>query len=391
MLVGTDMALLILENTAFSGERDILTAQRRQMEEELTALFSVYNSGCINAPCSGRIVAINEDISVEPLSSTDSSAAAQTPEMKSYAVYVSEVAGSLITVTYTDASDSLSKQINPENAMVFKFENGGYRPGTASEIKAGDSLVLGMYVEASGQESIDHIIIYPGAAQDGSGAQAGGVPGGTSGSSPGGMQAGSGGMGGGTMGGSGSYASPSSEGSQDTDTETEDPYELGKTILAYITPFDSAEITVNVDETDIGSYYIGQKLEVSFDALPARSFTGTVSKIDPNGINEDGGSTKYAITVQLERTADMLTGMNASVAAHIGTVEADVAIPLAAIYEKNGESFVYTYYDEANDLLTEPVHVTTGASDGETVQILSGLEKGQSYFYRFAESLKFEW
>ena len=97
------------------------------------------------------------------------------------------------------------------------------------------------------------------------------------------------------------------------------------------------------------------------------------------------------ITELLERNADMLTGMNASVAAHIGTVEADVAIPLAAIYEKNGESFVYTYYDEANDLLTEPVHVTTGASDGETVQILSGLEKGQSYFYRFAESLKFEW
>jgi len=232
--------------------------------------------------------------------------------------------------------------------------------------------------------AIDHIILYPTTVPGEAGAQHGSAHGGASGSSPGGMASSAGGMG--ASGGRGSAMSMSGA---ETQSDTEDTYELNKTILAYITPFDSAEISIYVDETDISSYHVGQKLEVSFDALRSQSYVGTVSKIDPNGINEDGGSTKYTLSVQVERSPDMLTGMNASTAALLETVEAEVAIPLAALCEENGECFVYTGYDEKNDVLTEPVYVTTGVSDGEKVQILSGLEKGQRYYYRYAESLKF--
>ena len=34
--------------------------------------------------------------------------------------------------------------------------------------------------------------------------------------------------------------------------------------------------------------------------------------------------------------------------------------------------------------------VETGASDGQTVEILSGLERGDEYYYRYADSVRYE-
>lgn len=95
------------------------------------------------------------------------------------------------------------------------------------------------------------------------------------------------------------------------------------------------------------------------------------------------------MTVELERSEQMLGGMNASVRIMVATQEDLVLLPAAAIFQEGKRSYVYTGYDKNRDELTDPVEVITGLSDGENVQILQGLEAGVECYYRYAEKLSY--
>jgi len=71
-------------------------------------------------------------------------------------------------------------------------------------------------------------------------------------------------------------------------------------------------------------------------------------------------------------------------------VETNVlTIPLAALNEDGNTVTVYTGYDAETDTLTAPVPVITGFSDGENVEIRSGLSAGDSYYYRYADAIAY--
>ena len=130
----------------------------------------------------------------------------------------------------------------------------------------------------------------------------------------------------------------------------------------------------------------GQQATVTLDAISGKRFEGEITSINPTGIN-DGGSTKYTVTLKLVRTEDMLGGMNASV--QITTKDTDdvLTVPAAALYEEGNQVFVYTDYDEKTDTLRSPVEVATGVSDGTNVEITEGLETGNVVYYRYADAL----
>lgn len=53
------------------------------------------------------------------------------------------------------------------------------------------------------------------------------------------------------------------------------------------------------------------------------------------------------------------------------------------------DRYVYTAYDEREDSLSGLVEVETGVSDGEVVEILSGLSLGDSFYYRYADTVTY--
>ena len=63
-----------------------------------------------------------------------------------------------------------------------------------------------------------------------------------------------------------------------------------------------------------------------------------------------------------------------------------LCVPVAALDKEGSQGVVYTGCDEDGGRLTDPVAVTTGVSDGEYVQLLSGLEKGQTVYYAWYEA-----
>lgn len=73
--------------------------------------------------------------------------------------------------------------------------------------------------------------------------------------------------------------------------------------------------------------------------------------------------------------------LDASASISLGTSGQVLCVPVAALGKEGGQDLVYTGCDEDSGNLTEPVAVTTGVSDGEYVQLFSGLEKGREVYY----------
>ena len=114
---------------------------------------------------------------------------------------------------------------------------------------------------------------------------------------------------------------------------------------------------------------------VTFDALSGSEFSGTVSHIDPSAVTSDG-VVNYKIKVLLaEKNPNIRSGMNAEISITVKNKENTLSIPKAAIYEKEGTSFVKIVTDPKRGKLKE-VAITKGElGDGNMVEIVSGLNK----------------
>ena len=164
-------------------------------------------------------------------------------------------------------------------------------------------------------------------------------------------------------------------------------YDLEMAQVATVTPQKEVTLEIAVDELDINALKLGMTAQVRVDALGGEKCTATITQIDSIGTN-NGGSSKYTVELTMDRTENMLAGMNATAVIALTTTENVVTIPVAALVENENETVVYTGYNENKELLENPVAVKLGVSDGETVQILEGLDAGQTYYYAYYDTLE---
>ena len=396
--VYSGQSLIYLSNTEYTGEYERLLSQRRELEEQMQALFSAYERGGVYAESSGRVTGLNEDI----ISSTGGSTGSGThlavrllsSPLRLSAADVQPAEGSSDGESPDSGNpdsgnpDEPSKPDQGDDNVTEKFgkvtavdEEAGtvtvqltddstltldateLEALGASQIKVGDILALG-YDESG---TLVSVTVYSSSSDQDDPSGGGEMPDGMDG----GMDAG--GMSGGT--------------STVTDTGTKD-YTMDETELCTLTDYDTAEISLTVDELDIAQLSLGQAVTVTLDALSGQSFEGEITEINPNGTNS-GGSTKYSVTVTLPRTEDMLTGMNASVRVQLAENDGLLLIPLAAVQEDADGIYVYTGCDKSSSEPTNPVTITTGLSDGENVEVLSGLSEGDTVYYLYADTLEY--
>ena len=182
-----------------------------------------------------------------------------------------------------------------------------------------------------------------------------------------------------TVHGKGTYVAP---------TPAYETYSRSETTLMKLSAQDRLCVEVPVDELDILSLMPGMEATVTLDAFKGETFRGVVEKISRRGENS-GGNTKFTVTVALDGQPRMLEGMNASVSVVTATHDAAITVPAVALQEISGKTYLYTGYSQKEDKLLNPVQVQTGVSDDQTVEILSGLEAGQVFYYRYAGSITY--
>jgi HlyD family secretion protein len=136
----------------------------------------------------------------------------------------------------------------------------------------------------------------------------------------------------------------------------------------------SFQITVGVDELDIGRLVVGQPAEVTLDAFPDRSFAGTVQRIDP-AATLDGGVVTYDVVVGLGQTdAPVRTDMTANVTISIQELADVLTIPtwVVRVDRLSGQ----TYVDRQTPEGLERADVVLGVRYQGLVQVRSGLDEG---------------
>ena len=149
-----------------------------------------------------------------------------------------------------------------------------------------------------------------------------------------------------------------------------------------ITPQKTMTLSINVDEQDISDIMEGMEATVTLDALPGQHFTGIVRQIMKTGTNA-GGSSKFDVEIELPYQSGMLPGMNAGVVIVIDTTSDALVVPVAALNDEGGKTYVYTGYDEKNEVFIGKTEVSIGVSDGEYVQIREGLSENTVIWYSF--------
>lgn len=208
-------------------------------------------------------------------------------------------------------------------------------------------------------------------------------PGENPGDSTGGDQGGSRPSGGGSISWGGMAGGGSSGGQQASLYSTE------TTTVCTVIPGDILELSLPIDETDIAALQVGMTVEITLEALPNREFSGTITEISSFGTNS-GGSSKFTVTVELPGEEDMLPGMNANVTIPLETLENCLTVPVAALTEQGSSTVMFTALDEKTGEPTTPVTVELGFSDGEYAQLLSGMEEGSSFHYKYYDVLEID-
>ncbi|MES2213417.1 MAG: HlyD family efflux transporter periplasmic adaptor subunit [Patescibacteria group bacterium] len=162
------------------------------------------------------------------------------------------------------------------------------------------------------------------------------------------------------------------------------------TIATIITDGQVAELSLN--EVDASKVSLKQKAILTFDAIDDLSMTGTISEIDPVGTVSQG-VVSYTIKITFD-TQDPRIKPGMTVNAAIQTaVHSDVlVVPSSAVKTSRGTSYVQVFTPPLVDTggtagtisgtPPEQVEVTTGISDGTTIEIQSGLEENEQIVSR---------
>jgi len=132
-------------------------------------------------------------------------------------------------------------------------------------------------------------------------------------------------------------------------------------------------INVDIDETEISQVKVGQMVKIALDAFPDEDLEGAVVRIDPVGTSAQG-IVNYSVRVDLPATElPVRSLMTASIRIVVAEKQDVLVAPNRALRRDSGGRYV-----EVLRLgLPTKEYVTTGASNEDVTEIVSGLEEGQ--------------
>jgi len=196
----------------------------------------------------------------------------------------------------------------------------------------------------------------------------------------------------------------------------------GATTLCVIYDLSAMTLEMSVDELDVRSVKVGQEVSITADAIEGEMFSGTVTNVSLQS-SYSSGVTNYPVTITMTETGELLPGMNVDAEIILDKSEDALCIPVGALMRGNR---VYVKEDSAtakaalsgksDSEMKKPaegelpegmatdrksgngkngassiqqsgvpegfvaVQVTTGITNENYVEILSGLEEGDEVY-----------
>jgi len=145
------------------------------------------------------------------------------------------------------------------------------------------------------------------------------------------------------------------------------------------------QVRAKINETKVNQVRTGQEVVVRLDAFPDRPMIGTVAEVMPISVQGNGMAQDvrvYFAVVKIEQGFDDLRpGLSAEVDFHVETLPKVTRVPVQAVREVAGRSFVAVPVPQPPDAAPDAprwrwVPVKLGPSTPAYAQVVSGLNPG---------------
>lgn len=164
---------------------------------------------------------------------------------------------------------------------------------------------------------------------------------------------------------------------------TQVAYEAGDRIrntgvMVSYTIAEDMTITVDVTQEDIVDLRVGDKVDITFTAYEDMSYEGSILSINTTATAGGSNTVSYAVVIAVQGDTTLLYGgMTADVIFVTEQKEDILLVSKKAIVKENGKTYVYT-----KGLLggMELKEVETGIDNGVEIEIISGLEEGETIY-----------
>jgi len=139
---------------------------------------------------------------------------------------------------------------------------------------------------------------------------------------------------------------------------------------------DQTYFAAEVDETDIAKVKVEQRASVTLDAFPGDTFDAQVARISPLAILTTSGGTAFPVYIPLNGTGKPVRiGMQGNTDLKISEIVDAVTIPIEALFDEGGKSYVYVV---GSDNVLKKTEVTVGTLTDTRAQIKSGVKPGET-------------
>jgi HlyD family secretion protein len=150
-------------------------------------------------------------------------------------------------------------------------------------------------------------------------------------------------------------------------------------LLVQVADLSTVVVRAFVDEPDIGRLRKGQQVEVTWDAIPGRTWVGDVISV-PTTVRLNGTRTVGEVTCEVNNEdLKLLPNVNVSVGVITARDVNALTLPREAVHQDDGHTFVYQVLDgklQRTDIHTSisnltRIEVTSGLNDGADVALSS--------------------
>src|SRR5947207_4619263 len=143
-------------------------------------------------------------------------------------------------------------------------------------------------------------------------------------------------------------------------------------LLVQMAKLDSVQVRAFIDEPEIGKLARGQKVEITWDALPGRTWEGTLTQI-PSSVTTVGTRTVGEITVEIPNSDHkLLPNVNVNVSIVTARKDNVLTVSREAVHDFDGKRVIY----EIADGKIRSREVETGTSSLTRVEIVNGITEG---------------
>ncbi|MGI6066447.1 MAG: efflux RND transporter periplasmic adaptor subunit [Bacillota bacterium] len=163
------------------------------------------------------------------------------------------------------------------------------------------------------------------------------------------------------------------------------------TLLAQIGNPDELQIETGINEIDAAQLKVGDKVEISSNALLDEPLSGSIDDISPIAevvTTSQGEQTQVKIKVSVDKSEEMAVlkpGYNVNLKVIIHEKEEALLVPFEAVVENGEKDLVFVV---GVDGIVSQREVKTGLSNELFVEIISGLNEGEKVVLSPGEEIK---